>query len=483
MIITTIAIMASMTISSIAYSATLLVIASDKKCSHNSASSGTATSNGYCTIQSAINDASDKDIIKIPAGIYVETLDISKSVTLVGDTSSPSIIDAQKKGSVIQIQPGNKVTIKNLTIVNGYAQTGGGIHNQGSLMLVNSEIKNNTAFQSGGGIYNAGSISGSLYISNSKIINNKAQGDDKFNVKYGGGGIYNNSPLNISNSTISNNMSVDNGAGIYSIYAGRKAPSDSQLIAEQIGLATAPTRRSTLNRKSDIGSVLLHKTVISHNIAGSGGGINLQGVMTVKKSLIHNNKAINHKRSAGGGIFSHLDSILHISNTSISKNEAKFRGAGIRFYSTKTGTLDNVSIIHNNLTTKFGQGAGLYLEKHTRFFSIQNSVIAENTIAHVTPSDCAGNIQSAGYNFIGSIKRCSWLKESGDIISDTKKIDPGLYFKADEDRYYISKNSPLINNGSPAGCLDHTKKILKKDQLGNSRTIDRCDIGAIEHKN
>lgn len=443
----------------------------------------------FCNIQAAVNAADEKDSIKIPAGKFYENLTINKSVTLIGSENSPSIIDGASKNSVVHILPGSRVSIINLHIENGRAPNGGGIHNEGSLSLHRSSITNNTATLSGGGIYNARSVTGSLFISESEISNNKSLGDDKYNVKYGGGGIYNNSLLIISDTNISENYAVDNGGAIYSVYSGRHKPTSSQIMAEKIGLSAATKRKSTLFRKTDRGAVRIKKSTLYNNIAGSGGGINLQGVMRIERSSINGNKAINHIRSAGGGIFAHLDTTLSISNTTISHNEANFRGGGLRFYSTNEGSLHNVSIIYNKISMNIGQGAGVFLQNHTKQFSIENSIIAGNSITDNILSDCYGSIHSNGYNFLGSTHNCNWIDNQGDLLGSKHELNPGLTWNQNKMRYYINPDSLVINNASPGGCLNAKKQMLKKDQLGNPRinnsdTLNsRCDIGAIEFTN
>ena len=400
----------------------------------------------YCSIQSAINNAKPNDIINISSTRYRENLIINKNITLQGDKNGVSIIDANRNGSAIVIKPGNRVRLKYLTIINGKSENGGGIFNEGSLMLSNSTVSHNIAQQAGGGIFNKRSATGSLLVESSRIVRNKSLGDDKYNIKYGGGGIYNDAPLVIIKSNINNNYATDNGGGIYSVYSGRKNASNSQRLAEKIGLLAAPQRRNSLYRKTDQNAVVIHQSIIKNNQAGSGGGINLQGVMNIKNSSIIFNQAINHNRSAGGGVFAHLDTTLNIYNTFIAHNQAIFRGAGLRFYSTKSGTLKNVAIINNKLINPIGQGAGIFLQNHTQNFHIQNTLIADNKDFAHHISDCAGKITSAGYNLVSNVRKCQWISQDTDIINPAKTIDAGIKWNRNLEHYRLKKNSPLLIN-------------------------------------
>jgi hypothetical protein len=107
--------------------------------------------------------------------------------------------------------------VKYLTVKNGYGfQLGGGIINNGSLTLDHVNVTDNTMatnagdfWQGGGGIYNG---SGSTFnLIDSTVSNNHAN--------WSGGGVYGffNSTTTIVRSTISGNVSNDVGGGIRSL--------------------------------------------------------------------------------------------------------------------------------------------------------------------------------------------------------------------------------------------------------------------------
>jgi len=435
----------------------------------------------FCSIQDAIDNAKQNDTIKLSAGIFAENLVIDKPITLSGESADKTTLDGKESGAVIKINLGAKVKIRHLTITNGRAKNGGGIFNQGSLMLEQVIVTKNTALQSGGGIYNGRSISGSLFVSHSEISHNQSIGDDKFNVRYGGGGIYNSSPLSLHKVTMNHNVAADNGGGIYSIFSGREKATENQKIAEEIGLAVIPKRKGTLHRKTDKGAVNIRASTISHNIAGAGGGINVHGVMTITQSSINYNKAINHLRSSGGGVFAHLDTSLILKNSTIAKNEAKFKGAGVRFYSSKKGELINTSIIFNSLTESFGQGAGLFVEKHTKNFSIRSSLIANNFIPNKKSSNCYGDITSLGNNFVAHLTNCNWIDHPSDLLGRKHHIKPEITWNKGFSNYSLSENSPVISHRDIENCLDNNNQPIRRDQTNSPRALNGCTIGAIEY--
>ena len=97
--------------------------------------------------------------------------------------------------------------LKNSTIKENHASTGGGIYNgpDGTLTISSSTINNNDSL-SGGGLTNEGTA---------KIINTTISGNRiNTGVHPFGGGIYNISELEILQSTITNNTSKSQGGGV-----------------------------------------------------------------------------------------------------------------------------------------------------------------------------------------------------------------------------------------------------------------------------
>ncbi len=233
------------------------------------------------TINAAIGMASASDTIYVAEGIYTgsenQVVLVDKSVTLSGGWDSGftsqmgySTIDGQDMRRGVTIAPGTETTIERFDITRGYsAFRGGGVYNQGDLMLTNSSvtyclavndfgggiasdsdiyiyqstIANNTSTHEGGGIgaflgtmtidqttisNNTSGMSGSsgygggagianhseTVIRNSAVINNHILG------YFNGSAIFNEATLSIENSTISGNTGGSGGGAIYSGYYG-----------------------------------------------------------------------------------------------------------------------------------------------------------------------------------------------------------------------------------------------------------------------
>src|SRR6266487_3784812 len=95
----------------------------------------------YVTVQAAVNDT-QCDTIQLAAGVYVETISIPRNLVLQGAGPDRTIIDGDRAGSVVLIQQGATVRIAQVTIRHGLGN-GGGIANEGTLILSDSTISNN----------------------------------------------------------------------------------------------------------------------------------------------------------------------------------------------------------------------------------------------------------------------------------------------------------------------------------------------------
>ncbi|MFC1487834.1 NosD domain-containing protein [Thermoproteota archaeon] len=111
----------------------------------------------YPTIQEAIDYASEDSIIFVKQGTYYETIDVEKSLSIVGENRLTTIIDGNRVGPIILIKH-DSVNISNLTIQNGgtmtndsfYFDTQTGIH---LLHVKHCNISNNVLMNNGYAIW------------------------------------------------------------------------------------------------------------------------------------------------------------------------------------------------------------------------------------------------------------------------------------------------------------------------------------------
>jgi hypothetical protein len=185
-------------------------------------------------------------------------------------------------------------TILNSTVSGNFAPyAGGGIYNDGggaTLTIMNSTINTNAAWYDdipfgggeGGGIFN----DGSLMITSSVVSNNQA-GLDGQNFPVGiGGGISNYGTLTITDCAITSNQVYLVGGGIYNdgmLAINNSTVSDNRAIGQHDGNPLA-TGGGVVND----GTLTITKSTLSGNGASlSGGGID--GTSTLENTILNAN--------------------------------------------------------------------------------------------------------------------------------------------------------------------------------------------------
>jgi len=212
-----------------------------------------------CSLRAAIQNANllgTPVLINVPAGVYRLSrkahddtatngdLDITGNVTIAGAGSATTIIDAKKiKDRVFDIRPGATGNISDLTITHGRTpgkfgdsddeDVGGGIRNDGTLVLTQCKVSHCFSTNDGGGVDNDGVAAtlvdcyivanssfddgagidmdgADVTITGSTIAKNKAFGPDaeSAGIEVHGGS------LTMTNSTVSGNRAHSRGGGI-----------------------------------------------------------------------------------------------------------------------------------------------------------------------------------------------------------------------------------------------------------------------------
>lgn len=242
-------------------------------------------------LQAQINSATNGAIINLPAGTYTETLVLDRNLTLNGQWWNKPVLSGGAVGPAVRVLPGANVTLRGLTIQDGFSSgAGGGILNEGILTVDHCLITDNMA-TSGGGIANLKTLS----IQQSVISNNFAFSS--------GGGVYNgtNATAFITNSVLVWNQS-DEGAGLFN--AGTNVLTGS-LIASNL----------------------------AYGLAGNGGGIrSLSGQVQLVNSTLSGNEASSttgvSSTGLGGGIRVN-GGRMEIHFSTLAFNTALVRGGGV----------------------------------------------------------------------------------------------------------------------------------------------------------
>jgi hypothetical protein len=265
-----------------------------------------ATGCDFVTIQDAIDDSgiSAGDVINITDAVHTESdILVNKDVTIQGQGADSTIVQAhadvdEATGRVFFIATGSVVTIRKMTIRHGNPssepKSGGGIRNEGELMIEESVISHNRG-SSGGGILN----DGRLKLINCSVNNNTAKGGSIFDCGTGGGIKNLVGVATLINSTVSNNTSWRKGGGLHIACHG------------------------TLE--------LINSTISGNSTTDDGGGVYLDGVGEFTNSTIVDNNAHN-----GGGVYIDgtaevgvVRGLLNYTNTIIADNTISFVKYGV----------------------------------------------------------------------------------------------------------------------------------------------------------
>lgn len=227
----------------------------------------------------------------------------------------------------------------------------------------------------------ASKLTGALKITNNTISNN-ASSDD-------GGGIYfatdSGSTVTISNNTINNNTAADNGGGIYAVnpYSFyNEVTISSNTISNNTSSGYASSGYGGGIYIAFNGLVTVSNNTISNNTSSRGGG----GIYTfvyynTPNSISHNIIRDNTTSGDGGGIYTTGNGIVTISDNIISGNSS-VNGGGIYAYAHTEGAVTISNNIASNNTAS-GSGGGISaIEDHTYYrgtVSIMNNSILKNT--------------------------------------------------------------------------------------------------------
>ncbi len=439
-----------------------------------------------CTLREAIrvaNQAPGSATIYLPAGTITLAapgrnedaavtgdLDITDDLTIIGKSETMTFIDAGELDRVVHVLAGVDVTLAHMTLRNGFAGDGGGILNEGNLILTQSTVTQNhvnydtdegewLGGNSAGGILNWGS----LRLNRCHVTGNYT---DYYMGDGPGGGILNAGKLTIVNSNFRSNWAAG-GSGLFN--SGNVTIQSSIFENNSVRFFGGAIQ----NRPS--GTITMNRTMVRYNM----DSIYNQGSMTMTDSIVAGNTGYR----VTGGILN--EGSLTFSGSTLNDNDGP-EGALISF---GTATLINSTISHNSsifagvasgvsnshgsltllnctVADNYGGGVGL-LTKNNGSTLVQNSIIANNANLN-----CLGPAQSGGNNLDGD-GSCGF---SG--VGDLTAVP--LLGPLQENGGFTQTMALL--SGSPA--IDHIPSnacAVTSDQRGIMRPQGgACEIGAFE---
>jgi predicted outer membrane repeat protein len=378
--------------------------------------------------------------------------------------------------SRIFVAPSNgSLSVRNLRFINGMAPAseesdgiGGAVAGnwRSRVEVRNCTFEDSTAGRGGGAV--AVWTGSSLTIVRSRFTGNSS---------FYGGAVYSLlSPLQIVNSELTDNETIDNGWGEGGAI-GTDGASESPDDAEGGTIEICGTRiRNNSGLRSGGGvyiwayppdQVIIDRTLIEGNTIGAsglGGGMRISnGEIVVKASSFLSNISENH----GGALYLDCAPTCNIMNVTFYGNQAASYGGAIS--SGGPVIISNTTFAENFAG---GHGGALFGEDA---FEVHNSIFFDNTAGN--PWNQANNCGATG----NGDHVLQWLSASGDgggdsCIPDIIVADPLL---ASEPGDHGGPTPTLLpEGGSPV--LQAGADCEQADQRGELRDVTACDLGAVE---
>jgi parallel beta-helix repeat protein len=339
----------------------------------------------FSTIQEAINNAADGDTVFVKAGTYYEHVVVNKTVSLVGEDVSATIIDGNNTGHTVNVVNDN-VNITCFTVQNsgsiqmpeldagiclngteGCAISGNRLVGTGfaGISLLNSNqntiTHNNLSGVGWGGVH--------LMNSTRNLVSANAISD-----KYGGiNGHVSSNHNNMTENVISNcTHGMFYHASNYNNICGNKI---SAIVEEGIWLQDQVSYNQLAENNLINNTIAIrvqgpnYNNTLSRNvITGAGYGIKIENnarYTHIADNIIVDNRAGNDSWSAGIRLDSGLDSQIH-SNTITGNNY----GVLLYSYSPRVSIYNN-TIAGNEFGIRVASGGSSYL-------NVSNNVVMNN---------------------------------------------------------------------------------------------------------
>ena len=244
------------------------------------------------------------------AGIYND----QANLTLI-NSSVTNNTARNNGGGISSVGASSSLTLINSIIDSNHStsKSGGGIYNEGTLTLLDTNVSNNDANQRGGGIANVG-VSASLTATRALIDNNDS-------VTRDGGGIHNEGVMTLLDVIVSNNHAKDHGGGI-----SNQGQADLERVT--INNNVADKKGGGINHHTGSATMSLLNVTVSGNQADEGGGLRIDRDISIANSTIVNNTS--DKKAGGlwvqGGAQATLANTILANNTVISSGSHNASG-------------------------------------------------------------------------------------------------------------------------------------------------------------
>ena len=415
------------------------------------------------------------------AADFTNGITINKDITIDGKGHT---IDAKNLGRIFSIGEGFTVTLTNATLINGKADKGGAIYNDGSLTLSDVKLSDNAADSYGGAVFN----NGHLVVGNSVFDSNDIVNRGSASVDYGGAAIYNwyDGVLTVSGSNFTNNIkNYKNGDRLVGAIAtiGDATISDSYFVNNAGRWGGAISASGYLIAGDDVNTLTVSGSTFKENGGLYGAGIFVAGSdFTVSDCVFDKNTAFgkgnmtpnnnngaaivvtdtgkditgaitgsnftNNKAQYGGAIYI-CEGNIAISDSLFENNSADVEGGAIDIDSAINNpvvTVENSKFV-NNTPQAIHNSKELHLGIET-FTDLQNAIDLVDGILTLDSDIAMTDDEAAGFVGGVAINKDIVIDGKGHTI-DAKNL--GRIFSIGEGFTVTLTNATLINGKADKG--------------------------------
>ena len=415
------------------------------------------------------------------AADFTNGITINKDITIDGKGHT---IDAKNLGRIFSIGEGFTVTLTNATLINGKADKGGAIYNDGSLTLSDVKLSDNAADSYGGAVFN----NGELVVSDSVFDSNDVLNRGSASVDYGGAAIYNwyDGVLTVSGSNFTNNIkNYKNGDRLVGAIAtiGDATISDSYFVNNAGRWGGAISASGYLIAGDDVNTLTVSGSTFKENGGLYGAGIFVAGSdFTVSDCVFDKNTAFgkgnmtpnnnngaaivvtdtgkditgaitgsnftNNKAQYGGAIYI-CEGNIAISDSLFENNSADVEGGAIDIDSAINNpvvTVENSKFV-NNTPQAIHNSKELHLGIET-FTDLQNAIDLVDGILTLDSDIAMTDDEAAGFVGGVAINKDIVIDGKGHTI-DAKNL--GRIFSIGEGFTVTLTNATLINGKADKG--------------------------------
>ena len=319
------------------------------------------------------------------AADFTNGITINKDITIDGKGHT---IDAKNLGRIFSIGEGFTVTLTNATLINGKADKGGAIYNDGSLTLSDVKLSDNAADSYGGAVFN----NGELVVSDSVFDSNDIVNRGSASVDYGGAAIYNwyDGTLTVSGSNFTNNIkNYKNGDNLVGAITtiGNATVSGSNFVNNSGRWGGAISATGAELRKNS-STLTVSNTIFKDNSALYAGAVYIWGSnYNIADCVFDNNTAFGkgnmtpNNNNGGALVVSQVSRFNEpitgtISGSKFTNNKAQYGGAA---YFNKGFVTITDSVFENNVATAEGGAVDFsHASVKDLIVSINNSSFVDN---------------------------------------------------------------------------------------------------------